>query len=327
VRVFLSGVKSRTHLLYAASYVDELARTGSARVTVVDLGTGAFAGPALVGPADVRDVLSGPDVDVVTATGRDGWRAPAGEPVTYVAVGAPGLKPYARLRAANPTRRIHVVVTDEGLGTYGTWHTRLDALRRQGGRGPWPVVRTLAVSGGRRVLADERWALYRRAAGGWVVDPRVAERFRADAEPLSTSDRAVFLSQPWVELGLLRAEEYVSFVTAVGAAVTAAGLSFVVRPHPVEASGRFAGLPVETGSGPAELDPSVAASAVVLGGPSTALLNLAAVHGTRGVRVRLPASLSGVETGLSGDQAELLDTFLPAPVALDRLAESLAAAG
>ena len=61
-----------------------------------------------------------------------------------------------------------------------------------------------------------------------------------------------------------------------------------MRPHPSESPARYRGFVLMGGSGPAELDREVTEASVVVGSNSTALLNLAAVHGTRAVRVTAP---------------------------------------
>lgn len=346
VRVFVSGVSSRTHLVHVGSYVQHLLGRTRGPVTLVDLGLRRFLGRSNVAPADLARLLPSDPRLTVLEGGSGRWAAQRHERLVYVAVGAPGLKPYARLRSRHPLRALHVTVVDEGLGSYGSWLTRRDAWRREGGREPWPTVRALAQAAGRRALTDERWALYAYREGRWTLDERVAAPFRAAgpgrgvarpsmrAVPAPGGDpggdpggEAVWLSQPWVDLGVISADAYAAHLRRVCAAVAALGLRLVVRPHPGEGA-VYTDCPgtargdVGRDLGPAELDPEVAGAALVLGTTSTALLNVAALHGTPAARVALP-ELAGLDARLSRAQAGLLDTHLPAAVPLAQLGSRL----
>lgn len=331
IAVTLSGVRNRTHLVHVASYVRHLLATRTGTVVVRSLGTGGFLGRTTVTPADVVAFLpADPRLSVRTdpepralAPGHDvDW--------TYLAVGAPGIKPLARMVAHQPLHRPRVVVVDEGLGTYGTWRTRRDAWERQGGGRVWPTVRAVAVATACARLTDERWPLYLRdaragAAAGWQVNPPVAEEFRRRVPATGPlRDRAVYLGQPWVAMGVLGADEYRRHLQEVEGAVRAAGLDFVVRPHPADPADVYAGLPVEPGDGPAEMDPAVVRSRVALGTTSTALLNLAALYGLRAIRVRHDG-LAHLDAGLGADQRSLLEQFVPRTAAPGTLARELSA--
>ena len=310
-RVWLSGVSSVTHLVHAASWL----RTQS-DVTLVDLGSRSFLGRRNV---TEQDVLAWLPADLA----RDrGLGAGPDERLTYLAIGAPGLKPWARLRAAHPGRRLRVVVVDEGLGSYGDWRARRDASAREGGGRLWPTVRARAVATGSNLLTDERWALYREQAGGWVVDPRVAAEFRRDLVPVADRSRAVLLTQPWAKLGILDAEQVGTALREAARQCERAGLDLLVRPHPAELAPGQHGVATDPGRGPAELDPRVVGAAVVLGTASTALLNLRALHGTPALRISLPG-VDEVDACLSPRQRSLLDTWLPAPVALAELSRAI----
>jgi hypothetical protein len=329
VRVFLSGVASVTHLVYVASYLRHLLAACDTPVIVVNVGLRRFMGRANVGAQDVAALL--PDdarLSVVSPEGPDRWHSRPGERRVYVGVGAPGIKPYLRLRASAVGRPLRVVVVDEGIGSYGDWRTRRDSWRREGAGRQWSAVRALAVTGARRLLTDERWALYRRDGDEWLVDDRGAGEFRrrlgkfAPAVTPGGGTAAVFLSQPWVELGVLGEHAYVGHLHEIAAGCQAAGLSFLLRTHPAEDQDRYAGLAVSRQRGPAELDPEVAGAVAVLGTSSTALLNVAALYGTPAVRVAVPG-LAHLDDALSAQQRSLLDTFLPAAVGIGELSDRL----
>ncbi|MFW5474971.1 hypothetical protein ACOCJ5_16805 [Knoellia sp. CPCC 206450] len=312
VRVTLAGVRSATHLVHAGGWLRHLLAHEDADVVVDYLGSGSFLGRDNVAEEHVREFLpDGPRVRLRPVGAPDHGRPVLGERRVLLSVGAPGIKPFLRLVARERTRP-EVVVIDEGIGTYGDWRTRRDAWRRQGGREPWPTVRAAAVSTAARVLTDRRWALYERTGAAWRVVPEVAAAFTSVELP-AEEPTAVYLTQPWVDMGLLGEDAYRRHLEDVAAACEAAGLAFAVRPHPAEAGGRYAAWRELPRTRPAELDPHVLAGAVVLGTDSTALLNLAAVHGKRALRVSL-AELDHLESALGGDQRSLLDAFLPAPV-------------
>jgi hypothetical protein len=324
VRIYLSGVKSATHLVYAASYVRHLLASTQGPVTLVDLGVGAFMGRANVTAQDVHDLMpTHPRLTVVAPEDAERWRAEPGERLVYVGVGAPGIKPYLRLRTAHRLRPIHVVVIDEGIGSYGNWRTRRDACVRQGSSGPWSTVRSLAVTASRGALTCERWALYRDDEQGWNIDERVAAELRRPVTDVSSPPRtAVFLCQPWVDLGLMEERRYLDHLGDVAGACAAAGLRFRVRPHPTEDAARYRDFEVTSARGPGELDPQVAGAAVVLGTSSTALLNVASLYGTPAIRVAVP-ELAHLDDRLSPRQRSLLGAYLPAAVPVGFLTNRL----
>lgn len=325
VVVTLTGVRSVTHLVHATSYLSSLRRAlaaaGDPAAIVVDyLGSGRFLGTDPVSDEAADRWLS---IDGTLAVRRPSgplrYAAQGAGRHVYLSVGVPGIKPWLGMVRTRPGRPPHVVVVDEGLGSYGTWRSRRAAYRRQGGREPRPTVRAAAVSLASRILTAERWALYTRPSGGaWQVDEAVASPFRAVRRPgaAARTDVAVYLTQPWVELGLVDVARYVEHLHGVADGARRAGLRLAVRPHPAEAGDRYLGLKgieLLAADGPAELDPQVLRAAAALGADSTALLNVSALHGLPGVRVGLP-ELAVLEASLAPDQRSLLDAYLPAPV-------------
>ena len=308
VRVHVAGLASRTHLVYAASYLRHLLRRTTGPVEVVARPTGGFRGRTPLTDAEVTAGL--PHDPLLTAVPAAAERRPGARTV-LLSVGVPGIKPYLRL-LADERRPPWVVVCDEGLGTYGSLGTRHAALRREGSAEPKASIVAAARTGADRGLTDQRWRLYvRDRRQGWQIEPDVAEEFRRALTRSGTPRRvAVYLTQPWVELGLLSADAYRRHLDAVAASCRSAGLRLQVRPHPVEEPGRYAGLDLITGPVPAELDARVVDASAVLGGPSTALLNLAAVHGVPAIWLRLPETRA-LEAAMSERQRSLLSAFVP----------------
>lgn len=309
--VIVTGVRNPSHLVYVASYLRSLLANWPGTVTVTHIGGGRGLGRIAVTAQHVRSLLpDDPRLRIVDAAGEARWRFPDDRWAIYVAVGAPGLKPYARMVAANRGRRPLTVVTDEGLGSYGDRRARNEAWARQGVRQPWRAVRVAAVEGGLRTLPNRRWALYEEHDGDWSVASAVAAEFRRyDVDVRTRPGVAVLLTQPWTLLGAVDRTSYREHVAAVQRDVAAAGLDLVVRPHPAEDPDDYRGFAVESGDAPAELDPDVIGAELVLGGPSTALLNLAAVHG-RPARLVVPPGL-GRTALLSPRQQRLMDRFVP----------------
>lgn len=314
----VTGVRSRTHLVHVSAYLRRELRRDTRPFDVRYVGGGQFLGNAQVSDRDVHAMLPADErLAVRFVSGADRWAPAAQGALTYIAVGAPGLKPWASMRRNSIGSRIHVVVTDEGLGTYGDWRTRRMAWKRQGVREPWASVRSVAVESGARALTSERFALYRKE-DAWALDPDIRAEFRRDLEtgpagaPGGESGRVVLLTQPWVVLGAISAASYLGFVGDVADALAAQGRRLQVRPHPAEDLSLYAGFDVLHDDRPAELDPRVVGADAVIGGTSTALLNLAALHGIPAARVSVPG-LEQMEHELSTDQSALLDTYLPAP--------------
>lgn len=317
IRVTVSGVRNVSHLVHAHSYLTHLAGTDRRPIIVSYLGSGEFLGRDNV-PTQEADRLLGLEgrLPVERPTGADRFAARSGEARVLLCVGAPATRALAQMMRAAPRQPPRVVVVDEGIGTYGDRSTRLAAYRRQGARGPWPIIRSAVVAGADRIVTAERWALYEPGSGGrWSVVEEVAAPIRAllDGDD-GPAGRAVLLTQPWVDLGLVSARRYLEHVDEIAEALAARGLTLSVRPHPAEDLDRYAAHPVLAPGIPAELDRAVVSAEVTLGADSTALLNVAALWGTRALRVTMP-ELRGLEAALGADQRALLDTYLPAPVA------------
>jgi hypothetical protein len=302
--VVWAGVASRTHLVYGASWIRELARREDGEVAVEMMEGRMFFGDEALDPEVVASFL--PDgVSVRPWTGQPA--EPDGE-LWLLSVGAVGIKPWLRLRAKNPTRRFSVVVTDEGISTYGNWRSRREAHKRQGVREPWRTVRTSAVELATMTLATSRWPLHVQTDDGWALNKPAADEFRRLAPEPDRAERAVFISQPWPELGVMDESEYVHHVDDVARASRAAGLEFVVVPHPGEPEARFAHLSVTDGHTMAELNPVALGARVLAGASSTAMLNLAAIHGIPAVRVGTP-QLADLDRRLAPRQATLLSRY------------------
>jgi hypothetical protein len=156
------------------------------------------------------------------------------------------------------------------------------------------------------------------------VNDAVAAEFRRASTTHAPSDRVVFITQPWIDHGLITEAAYLAHLAAVAVEVERAGLEFVVRPHQTEAHGRYSQFDVYDSALPAELDPDVLGARLALGESSTALLNLAAVHGLPAARVVGPlAGLASIE--LSSTQTALFRRFVPTTVRVDQIGELLAA--
>jgi len=322
VRVLVAGLSSRTHLVYAASYLRHLLRTTAGPVEVVARPSGGFRGRNPLTAGDVsRAFPEDPQLAYVSAAAP----LPRGARTVLLCVGAPAIRPYLRLLAGRT--RPWVVVCDEGIGSYGDATTRRAALVREGTPRPRAAVVAAGRTASDRVLTDQRWTLYRLRRGAWSLNPEVADEFRRSVTRSGTPRRtAVYLTQPWVELGLIDDRGYREHLDAVRRGCAAAGLTLQVRPHPVEDPGRYRGLELITGPQPAEVDARVVDAAVVLGGASTALLNLAAVHGVPAIRVRL-REVDALDAAMSRRQASLFDAFVPLRAQASDLAPLLARLG
>lgn len=310
----ITGVRSRTHLIHIAAFLRAELANSSGRSTplnVAFIGGGSFLGNASVTGEDVRRTLPADErVRLTFPTGADRWQHGADD-LTYLSVGAPGIKPWIQLRRNGFRRSIRVVVTDEGIGTYGDWRTRRAALARQGAKEPVRTARALAVHGAGKALTTTRWAMYDKA-DGWALNPQIAAEFRrfVDVEPGARNDLVVFLTQPWVELGVLPQAEYLAHIAEVSDVVAGQGYRLAVRPHPAESPDRYRDHIVLDSAFTAEADPQIVSAAGVVGGTSTALLNLAALYRLPAARLIVPG-LAHLEDELGHDQQALLDAHLP----------------
>lgn len=325
IHVAITGVKNRSHLVYIASYVRTLV-DGVTPIRVSFVAAPAFLTSAAVTVDDARELL--PQGGSVTVEdGMPGWRFDDAARCLYVAVGAPGLKAVARLRRANPTRRIEVVVTDEGIGSYASRDSRRAALERHGTPAAKAAARTLVTAAIARACTTLRWPTFRSVGSSWEVLSAVAAEFGrelGDARPGSDAS-AVILTQPVVDLGWCSPEAYLAYVRRLADAAAAAGLRPLVRPHPAEDRARYAEFDIMLSRGTAELDPDVVRASLALGGPSTALINLSAMVGMPVVWVSEP-SVAHLDTDVSPEQAGIFEAFLGERVPLDEVERAVTAA-
>lgn len=305
--VYWSGLTSATHLIYGASWLRAHTTGTDLQVVVEDFGS--FQGTTRITTDDVAWALPGIEATFGLRS-EVGLRVPAGSTATYLAVGSPGIRPLLRLLRSNPARRLSFVATDEGFSSYGTWRTKRDAWVREGKPAARSTVRALLTAGVSTLTRPSAWRLHEQVSAGWRTNEHIASEFRLHCRRTAPSRTAVFCSQPWVELGLIDSAEYTSQVLRVAESCRAAGLNFLVRPHPVEDPDRYRSIGgVAAAERPAELDPACVNAAVVLGASSSALINLAAIHDVPVVRVSPPA-ISALDATLSPQQRSLLDTYL-----------------
>lgn len=310
MQVVVTGVQARAHLLHIAAWLRKALEENSEPIHVHYVRSGPFMGK-VVHEHHVRAALPRDARVTLEITDTPTWSRP-GRKIVLLCVGAPGIKPWTRLRKANPVSRIRVVVTDEGLGSYGDWRTRRAAWQRQGVPEPWRSVRTAAVSSAVRGLTTERFAMY-DARHDWALEPHIAQEFRRGIERDRVSDRVVVLTQPWVEFGVLKQRDYLAFIGEVASVVRSEGARPVIKPHPVEKLEKYSGLQVWSSRQIAERDPRVVRARAVVGGTTTALVNLKALHGVPAARISVPG-LEYLDEGLGRQQQQLLEHYLP-PVA------------
>lgn len=167
-----------THVVYAASWLRAQLANDSPAITLVAMDHGNCPSRNGLNASDIISLLpTHPSLHLVSVD-EVGLHADRSEILTYLAVGAPGIKPWLRLKREHKTRRIDVVATDEGIGSYGTWQARQAAYLRQGGRRGWSSIRAVAVDSASSVLTTERWPLYLRTESGWGLNTAVADEFR-----------------------------------------------------------------------------------------------------------------------------------------------------
>lgn len=313
LRVTVSGVRNRTHVVYVASWLRHAVAaprdTTGGQATLVEIN-----GAGRIADEIARDDSLLADIDVRLVEHHP---ATSGQHF-FVSIGSPGTRAWARFRSSPSAWPLRTVVVDEGIGSYGTVATKRAAMRREGSREPWATVRAWAGVAARRVLPDESWRLYERSGDRWAVNDAVAAEFRRASPTREFRDRVVFLTQPWVDHRLIRESDYLAHLTDVAARVRRAGAEFVIRPHPTEPAGRYDAFHVLESVLPAELDPDVLGARLVLGETSTALLNLAAVHGLPAARVIGPLADIG-SIALSDSQATLFTQFVPRSLTLDEI--------
>ena len=305
--VWWAGVSSRSHIAYGVSWIREMLRREPGDVAVHMFNSRSFHTDEDISTEVIAAEI---DDDRVSVDRWDGSKAPKGTKLWMLSTGAVGIKPWLRLAAKHPFRRRTVVVTDEGLGTYGNWKSRHAATLRQGGKDPQAALRTTAVQCATGLLTHIRWPLHvETSPGRWGLNKPVADEFRRAApEPDRSGKRVAFLTQPWPEGGVMSQEQYAAHVDEVARAVAAAGMEFVVVPHPGEPAQRYARYSAASTSVLAEYSPVVLGATVIVGASSTAMLNVAAIHGVPAVRVGTP-ELTKLDQEMSDKQQSLLGQY------------------
>ncbi len=315
VDVVLTGVQSLTHLVYASSYLrHRLVNDGSidgVRLLVIP-------GAELLvkfTEEQVRELLPTDErlTTQIVTPGTSWWRD-VGPDCVLLSIGAPGTRALARLLRTRRGSKPLVVVVDEGIGSYGNWRSRRAAYVRKGGREPEVSLRAAAVAGANAVVPDVRWSLYQKLNGTWHIDPVVAAEFRRhlDDEQLERPT-VVYLTQPWVKLGAMTIDEHAQHLALLRDECERHGLGFGVRPHPLDDELLYRDVWVMTNRSAAEFDRRIASARLVIGGSSTALVNIRAIHGSRVMRISTPG-LAGLDRTLSARQRSLLDAVLPPAV-------------
>lgn len=332
VHIVMTGVKSRSHLLHISALIRTILATEhiiGVRVTLRP--QSAFLHAQAVGVSDVRQLL--PDdariqVEDASASAHP-WTFEPDAVALYVSVGAPGLKAWTQLKRANGARRFITVVTDEGIGTYGGVRQRTSAQQRQGVKAPTAFAKSFVIAGAARVLTDVRWTGYIHTEQGWQLRPEFADELRLQMQAASydnaygdMSQCAIIVTQPFADMGVISSDDQVKYVQALADAARKAGLRPLVRPHPAEDRNRYDEFDVMDGLGAIELDPRVQQASLVLGGPSTGLVNLAGVSAVPVLWVSIPG-LEYLDTNISRAQREIFTSFLGAPVNVRDVASRL----
>lgn len=310
------GVASYTHLIYGASWLRELQRREPGEVRVELMNPRLFFGAHTMSPDQVAELLP-EGIEVTLFQPRP---APREASLRLLSVGAVGTKPWLELHRLNPLRRIPVIVTDEGIGSYGNWTSRHQAYRRQGGTEPASAIRASVVEGATALLTTSRWPLHLQRRDGWGLNTPVADEFRRRAPEPHRGRRVVFLGQPWPEIGVMDEPAYTAHVQALARGAADAGYEFRVVPHPGEDPARYS--EELTSPGMAELNPDVLGASLVIGASSTALLNVAALYGVPAWRVGTP-ELFALDEQLAPRQASVMAYYTPACVSAEEFGRRL----
>ncbi len=310
--VFFSGVTNQTHLVYGAAWIRELLEQTSGQVRVTLLPTKQFLAQDAISLTTAAQFLPASDRLDITSAATARHRLGADEVGYLLSVGSVGLRAWSQLRRANPLARLRVIITDEGLGSYGNAAARRQAWLREGRSNRFATMRSM-VGAATKLLGPRNYFLHRETRSGWQLRDSIVEEFQRQQRRSSVSNQAVFLSQPWPELGVVSESNYLAHMTELAEACSDAGLDFLVHPHPAEPTERYSAWPTSPEPKMAEFDPSCVSAALVLGGPSTALLNLAAIHQVPALHCVVADQQSTSEL-LVAKQRRLLAHYLGEPV-------------
>lgn len=326
--LIVTGMRSLSHGLYLAAFVQSLLTGQTQKIVVTVHRQPAFLGAAEYSLADLREILPRDErvslEDAATSGARKlGWEFMPEAQAFYVAVGSVGGKAWWRLRRSG--QRFHTIIIDEGIGSYGSLRTRWLALRREGASRGSAAIK----AGARTILAHwgKRHPAYWQHGNTWVADENLrkvlkfARNYGESAETFAgttasvTRTEAIILPQPWVELGLTDAVHVQAYVAEMAQWAKSSGFQPYVRPHPAQQAINLQGLavPLISNSIPAELDPRCVRAGMIIGGPSTALLHLAAFFGVPAQWCSPPGG-EVFDEQLSARQRSLLEFFLGKPL-------------
>lgn len=317
--VAISGIRNRTHTVYALSFIRSLILNGES-VTVTDLDGGAFVGSAATATEWTRFVAEHPQVESVRSL-------PTHRPLDYyVAVGKVGLKPLATIVQSLRRSPRRIVVTDEGLGSYGSTRSRLEALRRERPGRPLSIAVSVIGDLASAAIPATRWPAYRHVDSGWSAVDAVRQEFTryrsVEWAPSGARPWVGYFTQPWPEVGVGSVAAHVRRAAGLRDLCAACGHDLLIIPHPAEPAGRYADFQVLGSAKPAELEGGLSALRLAVGETSTALLNNAAWFGIPSARVSHgPDAFCGAP--VNGEQQSLLRDFLGDPVPVSALEERL----
>lgn len=282
---YVSGALNESHLIYIASFINSINANSDnkSELTIYFEQNHRFL---------TKDILSEEIIykwlgDVICCKKNNIPKSMKFQKITHIHIASVGIKPMLLMRIMNPFSQISNVIVDEGIGSESDFLSISKTYQRERHitilKAHWLAVNYLFIK--RRLLCNSIWKLFTNNQ----PNKYIANFIKSRNIPLKMGGGYVLLlTQPWVKLGVLGAEQYNEYIQDVINICREYDISIILKPHPsedVDAYKHFS-LPIMKSIHPIEINVDPGACKAVIGFNSTALILLNAIYDMPSYRLK-----------------------------------------
>lgn len=281
--IYISGVLNESHLVYVASFIDQIKNEGNFNFEIYYENNSRFLSKAKINSSIIEKWLGKVTYVKPGKSIRVGYR----KEIFHLFIGSVGIKPVLLMRKNNITCKISNIVIDEGIGSVSDIHTMHKVYMRERKINSFRayLYAFLYIYLKRGILAKQIWRLF----DGLKPNQKIMDFIKAKSVPLKYENNSylLLLTQPWVKLGVLTEHEYKDYITNIICEANALELKLIVKPHPSENFQLYQelGLNVIDTLTPVELCFDCDNCLAVIGFNSTSLILLNAIYNTPAFRL------------------------------------------
>ncbi len=279
--IYISGVCSITHLLYVSSYIFYSYKNKNDYVILVEKYNGFLNRKDI--PDEETEKWLGKAYFVSKKLDiKEFYRIPGvskKSEVEHIYIGSVGIKPFIVTKFKLFRHDIKNTVIDEGLSFGSGFISKISSLRRERSINLVHalMVSFIEVTFKRKLLVDKKWQLY----SNYKINPVMAEFIKAKNVPFKYGDEYIlFLSQPWVELGVMKESKYLELLRNIKMTLESHCLKLLIKPHPSELLNRYTDncYDIYKDDSPIELSFDSINCIGLVGFNSTGLINISALY-------------------------------------------------